>query len=318
LAITAGGPYGGQMLPDPMIDRLTQWAEDREAVRSLIITSTRAIPDAHVDAYSDYDVILVVDAVRPLVEDTSWLVDFGDVLLAYWDPIDVNPATGAERVGSIVNYADGLKIDFNLWSSQAYTDATAGPEPYPELDAGYRILVDKDHITAELAPPTFNAYIPARPDEATYLRLITDFLIGVPYVAKSLLRGQLLPAKWVLDFDMRFNYLVPLLEWRVECDHAWSLKTGALGKGLQAHLPDDVWNDLQQTFSDADPEKNWDALFAMTALFSRTAEQVAEHLGYPFPDHLIDRVTSHAHRMRAGDFSKGPERPNSSEMSSQS
>ncbi len=293
------------MHPDSTIDRLTQWAEDRPAVRSLIITSTRAIPDAHLDAYSDYDVILVVDDVRPLVEDTSWLVDFGDVLVAYWDPLVVNPATGAERVGSVVNYADGLKIDFSLWSRQAYTDATAGPDPNPELDAGYRVLVDKDHITAQLPPPTFTAYIPARPDEATYQRLVTDFLVGVPYVAKSLLRGQLLPAKWVLDFDMRFNYLVPLLEWRVECDQKWSLKTGALGKGLQAHLPADVWEELLQTFSDADPEKNWAALFAMTALFRRIAQQVAEHLGYPFPDNLINGVVSHAHRMRAGNFSDG-------------
>jgi aminoglycoside 6-adenylyltransferase len=291
---------------DPMLDRLTRWAEDRQDVRSLIITSTRAIPDAHLDAYSDYDVIMVVTEVRPLAQNTSWLADFGDVLIAHWDPLSVSPATGAERISSVVNYSDGLKIDFSLWSRQAFFDATAGPSPYPELDAGYRVLVDKDHITAELAPPTFKSYIPARPNEATYLRLVTDFLIGVPYVAKSLLRGQLLPAKWVLDFDMRFNYLVPLLEWRVEVDHAWSLKVGALGKGLQAHLPNDVWDELQQTFSDADPERNWDALFAMTALFRRTAQQVAEHLGFPSPDHLIDRVISHAHRMRAGDFADGP------------
>ena len=294
------------MHPDPMIDRLTRWGEDNQAIRALIITSTRAIPDGHLDAYSDYDIILVVEAVRSLAEDTSWLADFGDVLVAYWDPVDVHPLTGAERVGSVVNYADGLKIDFSLWSAQAYSDATSGPDPYPELDAGYRVLVDKDHLTAELPPPTFSAYIPARPDEGTYLRLITDFLVGVPYVAKSLLRGQLLPAKWVLDFDMRFNYLVPMLEWRVECDHAWSLKTGALGKGLQTHLPEDVWQELQQTFSDADPEKNWDALFAMTALFARTAHQVAERLGYTYPELLVARVTAHAHRMRAGDFGHGP------------
>ena len=71
-----------------------------------------------------------------------------------------------------------------------------------------------------------------------------------------------------------------------------------LGKGLQAHLPADVWEELLQTFSDADPEKNWAALFAMTALFRRIAQQVAEHLGYPFPDNLINGVVSHAHRMR--------------------
>lgn len=294
------------MTPDPVLDQLTRWAGDNDDVRSVIITSTRAIPDAHLDAYSDYDVVLVVNTVRPLVEDTSWLSDFGEVLVAYWDPLRVDSATGAEEVNSVVNYADGLKIDFSLWSQQAFTDINGGPGPNPELDAGYIVLVDKDHLTAALPAPTFNAYIPVRPDEATYLRLITDFLIGVPYVAKSLLRGEILPAKWVLDFDMRFNYLVPMLEWRVECDHAWQLKTGSLGKGLQAHLPRDVWDELQRTFVDADPDKNWEALFAMVSLFGRTAQEVAESLGHTYPESLVAGVTAHAHCMRDGVFAQGP------------
>lgn len=289
-----------------MSERLTQWAEAHPAVRAAILTSTRAILGGHLDAYSDYDVVLVVDSVPPLVDDTSWLGDFGDVLVAYLDPVHTDPISGAERVGSVVHYVDGLKIDFGLWSRQAYTDATAGPHPHAEFDAGHRVLLDKDQITADLPAPTYTAYIPSRPDEATYLRLVTDFLTGVPYVAKSLLRGELLPAKWVLDFDMRFNYLLPMLEWSVECEHGWTLKTGSLGKGLQAHLPADTWHQLEQTFSDANPERNWEALFAMTTLFARTSRQVADHLGHPYPEQLIDNVTAHAHRMRAGDFAQGP------------
>ena len=294
------------MTADPVLDQLTRWAGERDEVRSLIITSTRAIPDAHLDAHSDYDVILVVTTVRPLVEDTSWLSDFGDVLIAYWDPLRVDATTGAEEVSSIVNYTHGLKIDFSLWSYRAFTDITGGPDPNPELDAGYRVLVDKDRLTAGLPRPTFAAYIPVRPDEATYLRLITDFLIGVPYVAKSLLRGELLPAKWVLDFDMRFNYLVPMLEWRVECDYAWKLRTGPLGKGLHAHLPGGMWDELQHTFVDADPDKNWEALFAMVALFGRAAQEVAESLGHTYPDSLVAGVTAHARQMRDGVFMQGP------------
>jgi Streptomycin adenylyltransferase len=121
-------------------------------------------------------------------------------------------------------------------------------------------------------------------------QLITDFLIGVPYVAKSLLRDELLPTKWVLDFDMRFNYLLPLLQWRVECDHDWSLKAGNLGKGLRAHLPTDTWSELEQTFSDATPTANWDALFDMIMLFGRVAREIAELLDYAYPERLVTRV----------------------------
>jgi aminoglycoside 6-adenylyltransferase len=291
---------------DTTIDRLARWAEGRENVRSLIVTSTRGIPGAHVDAYSDFDVIAVVDDVRSMVDDTAWQAHFGEVLISYWDPLDVDPSTGAEWVGNVTNYVNGLKIDFNLWSPQHYTDVTTGPDPYAEFDAGYRVLVDKDGLTTDLPAPTFTSYLPQRPDEATYLRLITDFLIGVPYVAKGLLRDQLLPTKWVLDFDMRFNYLVPMLEWRVECDHDWSLKTGNLGNGLKAHLPADVWSALEMTFTGADPEANWTALFDMIELFGRVAHEVGGLLDYTYPEDLIARVTDHARRMREGVFAGGP------------
>ena len=70
------------MMPD-LSERLSEWAVGRLDVRSVILTSTRAVPSAHVDAYSDYDIILVVNDVRAMLEDTTWLTDFGEVLLAY-------------------------------------------------------------------------------------------------------------------------------------------------------------------------------------------------------------------------------------------
>lgn len=291
--------------PDPVLDALAAWAATREDVRALILTSTRAVPGARVDAYSDYDVVVVVADVQLMLEDTGWLEVFGEVLITYWDPL-VTESTGAQHVGSITNYTNGLKIDFSLWSTQQYVDVTSAPAIYPEFDAGYRVILDKDGRTAQLPAPTFRAYVPARPDQATFDRLVTDFLIGAPYVAKYLLRDELLPAKWVLDFDMRFNYLLPLLEWRAECEHDWSLPVGNLGKGLRTHVPDHHWSALETTFSDATAEANWEALVAMIALFSRVAREVADRLGHSYPERLVARVTGHVHDMRAGRFADGP------------
>ena len=294
------------MNADVTIERLTRWAEARDEVRALILTSTRAIPHARLDAYSDYDVIAVVRHVRAMLEDTRWQADFGEVLLAYWDPVVTNPATGAESVSSITQYTNGLKIDFTLWSAQQFTDVTSRAEPHAALDAGHQVLLDKDGLSAGLPAPTYTAYVSRRPDDVTYQRLITDFLTGVPYVAKSLLRDELLPAKWVLDFDMRFNYLLPMLEWRIQCDHDWSLKSGVLGRGLKTRVSADTWRDLERTFTGSDAEANWEALFAMVDLFGRIAAEVAGFLGYDYPETLVFRVADHARRMRQGHFSGGP------------
>lgn len=291
---------------DKMIDQLVQWAEGQEGVRALILTSTRAIPGGHVDAYSDYDVVVVTDDVRDMATDLSWQEHFGEVLISYWDPIEEDPDAGAVSAGNITNYVNGLKIDFGLWTPQHFSVMTSGPEPDEEFDAGYRVLVDKDGLTAGLPAPTFSAFVPRRPDEQEFRRLITDFLIGVPYVAKSLLRDELLPMKWVLDFDMRYTYLVPMLQWRVECDHDWSLKGGNLGKGLKAHLSPDVWTALERTFTGSDAEANWWALFEMIDLFGRVAREVADLLDYPYPEELVSSVAAHAQQMRDGVFARGP------------
>ena len=181
-----------------------------------------------------------------------------------------------------------------------------GSRAQPELDAGYQVLLDEDGLCAGLPAPTYSAYVPRRPDDETYRRLITDFLIGVPYVAKCLLRDELLPAKWVLDFDMRFNYLLPMLEWRIQCDHDWSLTTGFLGRGLKTRVSADTWRALESTFTGPDVEANWEALFAMVDFFGRITGEVAELLGYRYPETLVSRVTDHARRMRQGLFSGGP------------
>jgi len=39
-----------------------------------------------------------------------------------------------------------------------------------ETDAGYLVLLDKDHLTDGLKPPTYTAYIPTPPTEIEYQR----------------------------------------------------------------------------------------------------------------------------------------------------
>ena len=70
-----------------VISRLVRWADGKDAVRAMLLTSTRARPRAPVDVLSDYDVVLVVEDIRPFFADRSWLEDFGRVLVAYWDEI---------------------------------------------------------------------------------------------------------------------------------------------------------------------------------------------------------------------------------------
>ena len=286
---------------DDVIRHLVEWADRHAAVRAMLLTSTRAIPNATIDAWSDYDVILVVADIHPFDIDRSWLDEFGEVLVVYWDPIGPHSVTGIPQVSNVTQFTSGLKIDFTLWSIEQMRRIVTAPTLNPGLDAGYRVLLDKDQLTAGMPGPTWRAYIPVRPDEATYQTLVNDFFSDVPYVAKCLLRDELLPAKWCLDYDMRDVYLRPMLEWRMECDHGWSVPAGALGKGLKRRLPPDVWSELEGTYAGAGIEDNWNSLFRTIAFFRRIAREVGEHLGHAYPEELDRRVTDHARRMRTGE-----------------
>lgn len=264
----------------------------------MLLTSTRAIPHATVDDLSDHDVILVVRDIHRLLDSHAWVADFGEILVAYWDPVEPDEDTGIERSGNIVQYADGHKIDFTFWpvaQIERLVDTNTLPD---ELDAGYRVLLDKDDLAGRMPLPSYRAYIPTPPDESAFRTNVNDFFVGPPYVAKCLLRGELLPAKWCLDYDMRHVYLHPMLEWYVGCRHEWSIPVGSLGKGMKKLLPTDLWSDLETTFAGADIEENWDALFRMLALYRRVAREVGEALGYDYPEEFDERVTEFVHRMR--------------------
>jgi len=277
---------------DDVIRRLVQWAEQHDSIRAMLLTSTRAIPGAPGDTYSDYDVILVVEDIHPFFEERSWLAHFGEVLVAYWDPIYLDPDHSIEKTANVIQYEDGLKIDFTLWPVHLLRKIIQAPVLLAELDAGYRILMDKDHLTDGMQPPTYRAYIPAPPTKDVYQKTIEDFFSDAPYVAKCLLRGELFPTKWCLDYDMKHVYLRPLLEWRAEIDHGWSIPVGALGKGLKKRLPPELWSQLENTYAGADIAENWEALFRTMALFRQVAIEVGKELGYPYPHDLDQRVTS--------------------------
>ena len=63
--------------PGEVIRRLVSWAEERDPVRAMLLTSTRARPRAPVDVLSDYDVGLVLEDIRRFFEPRFWLEDCG-------------------------------------------------------------------------------------------------------------------------------------------------------------------------------------------------------------------------------------------------
>jgi aminoglycoside 6-adenylyltransferase len=276
---------------DRLIQRLKRWGKSKYSVRAVILTSSRANPYANVDIFSDYDIILVVTDILPYSEDRSWLGNFGDVLVVYRDPI--RRWHGFGKFAYITQYEDGTKIDFTLWPIEILRRINEDPELPQDLDIGYKVLLDKDDITQGMKSPTYMAYIPSPPTEVEYHELIEVFFHEATYVAKHLWRGDLMTAKYNLDYVMKMKKLRVILEWSVEIDHNWSLKMGAYGRGLKNFVKPERWSKLESTYVGAGMQENWEALFQTIALFRETAIEVGANLGYPYLNDLDRRMLAY-------------------------
>jgi len=269
-----------------ILEWLKRWGEAREDVRAIILTSSRSNPNAQIDRFSDYDPILVVSDIWQYIDD-RWLGDFGKVLTVYRDPI--RKEYGYERFTRVTQYEDGLKIDFSLWPVGILKSILEQSTLPDYLDIGYRVILDKDKLTTSLKAPTYKAYIPVPPTESEYLALVEEHFSEANYVAKHLCRGDLIPAKYILDTTMKFEDLRKMLEWQMEIEHNWSIKPGAYGKGLQKYIKPELWDKLVKTYVGTDIEENWNALFATIDLFREVAEEVGKALGYHYPVDLYER-----------------------------
>jgi aminoglycoside 6-adenylyltransferase len=279
-----------------IIQQLVQWADEEPLVRAVVLTSSRAVPHARLDAFSDYDVILALTDVEPFFENRAWLGTFGSVLAVYRDPLISD--RGFQRSAFVTQYEDSLKIDFSLWPVGLLKQVVSEPQLTPEFDAGYRVLLDKDHLTDSLQTPTYKSYIPEAPTEARYQALIESFFLDTGYVAKFLWRDDLVAAKYILDHSLKHDHLLIMLGWHIEIDHQWTLKLGPYGRGLKRWLPPDLWAQLEETYTGADVSSNWVALFRSIELMRRVAVEVGDHLGYRYPQELEERGLAYLRRVR--------------------
>ncbi len=278
-----------------VVERLVAWGQAQPSVRAMILTSSRARPDGAVDALSDYDVILAVNDPGGFAQDSAWQSGYGDPMVRWGDQGELYGVTTYFRG---VIYEDGAKIDYTIWPDALLEQVAAEPALPDMLDVGYRVLLDRDGRTSDWKPPTYRAHIPARPTKTEYRDLVEEFWWSATYVAKSLWRDDLVFARFILERDLKIDTLLLMLEWRIEIDHDWSVKPGVLGRGLKQLLSADTWSELERTYVGPGSEENWAALSRTTALFRRVAIEVAEGLGYDYPQDVDDQVTAHLEDVR--------------------
>lgn len=278
-----------------VLEKLLIWARNTPEIRAVIMTSSRARPDGRIDALSDYDIILATTAEFEVDWGQAWLYEYGEPMVRWGDEGEV---LGQKTSFRSVIYRDHVKIDYTIWSQEVLQLVASAPHLPEELDAGYRILLDKEGATKEWASPTYRAFIPNPPTQTEFQALVEEFWWVATYVAKSLWRRELIFARWVLTADIREGALRKMLEWCMEIEHGWSVRPGVHGRGLEGLLPAKVSAEMLATYVDYDSEGDWTALWRTTALFSRVAKEVASALSLTYPQSIEEDVSAYLTEMK--------------------
>jgi aminoglycoside 6-adenylyltransferase len=286
-----------QVQVDPaIIEQLVGWAERHSDLHAMLLYSSRVDPAGIVDRFSDYDVISIVDDVRPYHADDRWLQEVGDTMVVFRSPIEFEH--GFESFGFVTHYHNGMKIDFGFYPV-AFVEWIKSRGHVPDyLDRGYVVLIDKDHTTDGLPAPTYSAYIPRPPTQLEFGQIIEEFFNDAAYVAKNLWRDNLFGAKLSLDHIMKHQCLRRMLEWQSQIHYHWKANIGSHGKRLKGYVKSELWSRLEATYVGFGHEENWEALFTTVDLFREVAIDISRELGLEYLMETDRRVVEHLNAVR--------------------
>ena len=257
------------------LQHIKNWINDNNDIRAALITSSLVNPLAPIDDFSDLDIELVFEDSENYIKSKEWLFQFGDILNYYEEGIEEFEGKHAMKM---VQYMDGVKVDFKIYSIEQFLAEVNSPILPEDWDIGYEILADKDNLTSNLKPPTYQVSIIKKPSFEEFNKIVDNFWWDVTYIPKCLARGDLFYLKFMVEKIIRVEYFIPMIEWYVASQHHWDITTNKYGRLFKKYLSEQEWNQLEETFSGSDLSENWKACGKMLVIFDQMAIKVAESL----------------------------------------
>jgi aminoglycoside 6-adenylyltransferase len=258
-------------------DAITRWATAERMVQALVVIGSRAREDHTADAWSDLDLILFVTDPQIYVEDTSWLVTFGEVWLR------VLNFTGAGDPEWLLLFAGGFKVDFilapvtgslsDMLSDSFYALATL---------RGVRILLDREGDALLAAPRLAVGKEWVQPGSDEFVATLYQFWLSIYRACNMLLRGELWRARMIIDGPLR-QQLLRIMEWHAKAGNGEAYDTWYDGRFLHEWVEPQVLALLPEIFAPFDAAGTRRAILASMSLINKLGRQTAEKWGYPYP-----------------------------------
>lgn len=254
-----------------MLNLIIQTAYDDPRIRAAYLEGSRVNPNAFKDIFQDYDVVYIVNETRSFIEDKSWVDRFGERLfMQYPEDTLYSNDNVEESYGWLMQFKDGNRLDLHV---------TLYDKAKSQLEL-FKVLVDKEGLFTMKEQMNDEIYWIKKPTEAEFLCTCNEFWWCLDNVAKGLWRDELPYVLDMLDFNIR-PMLKRLLEWKIGINHDFSISAGKSCKYMKTLLPE-YYQRFLNTYTTAEKEAIWQAVFDMCELFDEAAQWIAKQLMFSY------------------------------------
>ncbi|CQR73187.1 Aminoglycoside 6-adenylyltransferase [Sporomusa ovata DSM 2662] len=255
-----------------MMDLIIAVANNDVRIRAAYLEGSRANPNVPKDIFQDYDIVYVVTETRSFREDKAWIDRFGDRLYMQYPEENIYYTSDVENCyGWLIQFTDGNRLDLHVKTLENVLNSL-------EL---YKTLVDKDNIMPQKQVLSDEEYWVKKPVPNQFYCTCNEFWWCLNNVAKGLWRNEIPYAMDMINFQIR-PMLRRLLEWKIGIDNDFSVSAGKSAKYMDKYLPKGIYEQYLESYSKAQINAIWDAVFLMCDLFQKISLEVSEKLNFPY------------------------------------
>ena len=267
----------GKMRTDTEMMNLILQIADTLEVEAIALSGSRTNPQASKDEFQDYDVVYIVDDLKDLLSDLSWLGQFGMRLIEQHNVL-------GHRHLYLMLFEDGNRIDLTLCPKEYI-------QKWVDSEANFEVIKD-DKGLFEAYQPNSKRYWTAPPTEEEFAASCNEFWWVSAYVVKAIRRNQLIYATDHL-YGICQQELLKVFAWQVTSDRG-AVDIGKNYEYLFHYLPAEKEKEFSALLNLSSIEKVSQSLFATMNIFDREVQSLAKKMGFAYDQEVAEKMIAYA------------------------
>lgn len=272
-----------------MMDVILSFAQENEYIKVVGMEGSRTNTTVPKDDFQDYDITYIVTDMPAFVENEEWLDVFGKrIFMQKPEAMSLFNQQLGNWYSYLMLFEDKNRIDLTIVPLEEL-------DLYLSSETLIDVLLDKDNLVGDFPLPTNATYHVQEPTSQMFDDSCNEFWWVSTYVVKGICRKEFIYAADYLNQIMR-QELLRMISWKVGIETEFSESVGKFYRFLEKKVDKDLWERIMATYCLDSYEELWDSFFACQALFREVSKEVADELGFMYPDY-DEKITKYTNEL---------------------